>query len=67
MEEGVHIPHLCLSWQDQGKQLREKQQSLELEGLEALRKLLTGEQTLPPQGLSGLFQAFVEKEHQAYA
>ncbi|KAK7804435.1 hypothetical protein U0070_017048 [Myodes glareolus] len=53
--------------QDQGKQLREKQQSLELEGLEALRKLLTGEQTLPPQGLSGLFQAFVEKEHQAYA
>ncbi|CAO2645053.1 Scrn2 [Lemmus lemmus] len=53
--------------QDQGNRLRQKQQSLELEGLEALRKLLTGEQTLPPQGLSGLFQAFVEKEHQAYA
>lgn len=66
MEEGVYIPHLCLSWQDQGKRLQEKQQSLELEGLEALRKLLTGEQTLPSQGLSGLFQAFVEKEHQAY-
>lgn len=64
---GVHIPHLCLSWQDQGKRVRQKQQSLELEGLEALRKLLTGEQTLPPHGLSGLFQAFVEKEHQAYA
>ncbi|XP_026645626.1 secernin-2 [Microtus ochrogaster] len=53
--------------QDQGKRVQQKQQSLELEGLEALRKLLTGEQTLPPHRLSGLFQAFVEKEHQAYA
>ncbi|CAO2645055.1 Scrn2 [Lemmus lemmus] len=54
----------ALGLMEEGQQ---KQQSLELEGLEALRKLLTGEQTLPPQGLSGLFQAFVEKEHQAYA
>lgn len=43
------------------------QQSLEQEGLEVLRGLLTGEQTPPPQLLGSLFQTFVEKEQKAYA
>lgn len=53
--------------QEQAQQLRTKQQRLEQEGLAALRGLLTGEQTPPPQGLGSLFQAFVEREQQAYA
>lgn len=65
--ERVYIRHLCLSRQEQGQQLRRKQQDLEQEGLEALRGLLTGEQAPPLQGLGSLFQAFVEKECQVYA
>ncbi|XP_055476304.1 secernin-2 isoform X5 [Psammomys obesus] len=53
--------------QEQGRQLWRKQQDLEREGLEALRRLLTGEQAPPLQGLGSLFQAFVEKECQVYA
>lgn len=65
--ERVHILHLGLSPQEQAQQLRKKQQSLEQEGLEALKGLLTGERTPPPQELGSLFQAFVEREQQAYA
>lgn len=53
--------------QDHGQQLRQKQQDLEQEGLEAVRGLLAGEWAPPPQELGGLFQAFVERENQAYA
>nr|XP_019596240.1 PREDICTED: secernin-2 isoform X3 [Rhinolophus sinicus] len=53
--------------QDQGQQLQQKQQDLEQEGLEAVRGLLAGEWDPPPQELGGLFQAFVERESQAYA
>lgn len=53
--------------QDQGQQLRQKQRDLEQEGLEAARGLLAGEWAPPPQELGGLFQAFVERESQAYA
>ncbi|XP_047401594.1 secernin-2 [Sciurus carolinensis] len=52
--------------QEQGQQLRQKQQDLEQEGLEAARRLLAGERTPAHQELGGLFQAFVEKETQAY-
>ncbi|XP_070250212.1 secernin-2 isoform X3 [Myotis yumanensis] len=51
--------------QDLGQQLRQKQRDLEQEGLEAVRGLLAG--APPPQELGGLFQAFVERESQAYA
>ncbi|XP_068920396.1 secernin-2 isoform X1 [Petaurus breviceps papuanus] len=57
---------LMESDQEQGLQLQKKQQDLEQEGQEALRKLLAGERTLSPQQLASLFQAFVEKESQAY-
>ncbi|XP_006098973.2 secernin-2 isoform X3 [Myotis lucifugus] len=50
--------------QDLGQQLRQKQRDLEQEGLEAVRGLLAG--APPPQELGGLFQAFVERESQAY-
>nr|KAF6458693.1 secernin 2 [Rousettus aegyptiacus] len=53
--------------QNQGQQLRQKQRDLEQEGLEAARGLLAGEWAPPPQELGGLFQAFVERESQAYA
>ncbi|XP_074080237.1 secernin-2 isoform X3 [Macrotis lagotis] len=52
--------------QEQGLQLQKKQQDLEQEGQEALRKLLAGEGAMSPQQLASLFQAFVEKESQAY-
>ncbi|KAM4821797.1 secernin-2 isoform X3 [Urocitellus parryii] len=52
--------------QEQGQQLRQKQRVLEQEGLEAARGLLAGEQTPAHQELGGLFQAFVERESQAY-
>lgn len=57
--------HLCLSRQDLGQQLRQKQRDLEQEGLEAVRGLLAG--APPPQELGGLFQTFVERESQVYA
>ena len=53
--------------QARGKQLRQKQRDLEQEGLVAVRRLLTRECAPPAQELGGLFQAFVEKETQAYA
>ncbi|KAF6096898.1 secernin 2 [Phyllostomus discolor] len=53
--------------QDQGQQLRQKQRDLEREGLEAASRLLAGEGAPPSQELGGLFQAFVERESQAYA
>lgn len=59
--------HLCLSRQDQGQRLRQKQRDLEQEGLEAVRGLLARAGGPPPQELGGLFQAFVERESQAYA
>lgn len=62
-----HQAALGLMDEQKQAQLRQEQQSLEQEGLEALRGLLTGEQTPPPQGLGSLFQAFVEREHQVYA
>ncbi|XP_027728406.1 secernin-2 isoform X1 [Vombatus ursinus] len=52
--------------QEQGLQLQKKQQDLEQEGQEVLRKLLAGERALSPQQLASLFQAFVEKESQVY-
>uniref|UniRef100_A0A8D1N6L1 Secernin-2 n=2 Tax=Sus scrofa TaxID=9823 RepID=A0A8D1N6L1_PIG len=58
---------LMESEQDRGQQLRQKQQDLEQEGLEAVRGLMAGEWAPRPQELGGLFQAFVEKESQAYA
>ncbi|XP_054449842.1 secernin-2 isoform X2 [Pteronotus mesoamericanus] len=58
---------LMESEQGRGQQLRQKQRDLEQEGLEAARGLLAGEQTPHPQKLGGLFQAFVERESQAYA
>ncbi|XP_044528705.1 secernin-2 [Gracilinanus agilis] len=57
---------LMESDQEEGKQLQKKQQDLEQEGQEVLRKLLAGEQSLSPQDIASLFQAFVEKESQAY-
>lgn len=62
-----HQAALGLMDEQEQAQLRQEQQSLEQEGLEALRGLLTGEQTPPPQELGSLFQAFVEREHQVYA
>lgn len=59
--------HLGLSRQDQGRRLRQKQQDLEQEGLQAVRGLLAGAGAPPSQELGGLFQAFVERESQAYA
>ncbi|XP_063107491.1 secernin-2 isoform X3 [Cavia porcellus] len=51
-----------------GRQLRQKQQDLEREGLEVLRGLLTAsEGTAPPPQLGSLFQTFVEREHWAYS
>lgn len=58
---------LMESEQARGKQLRQKQRDLEQEGLVAVRRLLTRECAPPAQELGGLFQAFVEKETQAYA
>ncbi|XP_069399346.1 secernin-2 isoform X5 [Ovis canadensis] len=58
---------LMESEQAQGQQLRQKQRDLEQEGLAAVRGLLTRECAPPTQELGGLFQAFVEKESQAYA
>lgn len=58
---------LLFPGQNQGQQLRQKQRDLEQEGLEAARGLLAGEWAPPPQELGGLFQAFVERESQAYA
>ncbi|XP_006166158.1 secernin-2 isoform X1 [Tupaia chinensis] len=58
---------LMESEQDRGQQLRQQQRDLEQDGLEAVRGLLTGEWAPEPQELGGLFQAFVEKESQAYA
>ncbi|KAM5274411.1 secernin-2 isoform 2-T2 [Ctenodactylus gundi] len=52
--------------QERGQQLRQKQRDLEQEGLEVVQRLLTSQQAPPPQELGGLFQAFVEKESQAY-
>ena len=43
--------------QDRGQQLRQKQQDLEQEGLEAVRGLMAGEWAPRPQELGGLFQA----------
>lgn len=62
-----HQAALGLMDEQEQAQLWQEQQSLEQEGLEALRGLLTGEQTPPPQELGSLFQAFVEREHQVYA
>ncbi|XP_012933246.1 secernin-2 isoform X3 [Heterocephalus glaber] len=54
--------------QERGQKLRQKQHDLEREGLEVLWGLLAaGEGTPPPQQLGSLFQAFVEREGQAYA
>ncbi|XP_045693489.1 secernin-2 isoform X2 [Phyllostomus hastatus] len=53
--------------QDWGQQLRQRQRDLEREGLEAASRLLAGEGAPPSQELGGLFQAFVERESQAYA
>lgn len=58
--------HLCLSRQDQGQQLRQKQCRLEQEGLDAVRGLLAGEWAPSPQELGSLFQAFVERESWVY-
>ncbi|XP_062967549.1 secernin-2 isoform X2 [Cynocephalus volans] len=58
---------LMESEQDMGQQLQQKQQDLEQEGLEAAQRLLAGKWTPTPQELGGLFQAFVERESQAYA
>ncbi|XP_008569191.1 PREDICTED: secernin-2 isoform X2 [Galeopterus variegatus] len=58
---------LMESEQDLGQQLQQKQQDLEQEGLEAAQRLLAGKWTPTPQELGGLFQAFVERESQAYA
>ncbi|CAK6438351.1 unnamed protein product [Pipistrellus nathusii] len=52
--------------QEQGRRLRQKQRDLEQEGLEAVRGLLAGAGAPPSQELGGLFQAFVERESQAY-
>ncbi|XP_003768395.2 secernin-2 [Sarcophilus harrisii] len=55
--------------QEFGLQLQKKQQDLEQEGQEVLKKILAGERTLSSQSfqqLASLFQAFVEKESQAY-
>ncbi|XP_047564775.1 secernin-2 isoform X2 [Lutra lutra] len=57
---------LMESGQDRGQLLRQKQQDLEQEGLEAARRLLAGEWAPPPQELGALFQAFVERESQVY-
>lgn len=65
--EPVPRTHPCLCWQGQGQRLWQEQQDLEQEGLEAVRGLLLGEWVPSPQELGGLFQAFVEKESQAYA
>ncbi|OWK14529.1 hypothetical protein Celaphus_00001192 [Cervus elaphus hippelaphus] len=58
---------LMESEQARGQQLRQKQRDLEQEGLAVVRGLLTRECAPPTQELGGLFQAFVEKESQAYA
>uniref|UniRef100_A0A8C6FRA5 Secernin-2 n=1 Tax=Moschus moschiferus TaxID=68415 RepID=A0A8C6FRA5_MOSMO len=58
---------LMESEQARGQQLRQKQRDLEQEGLTAVWGLLTRECAPPTQELGGLFQAFVEKESQAYA
>ncbi|KAM9750665.1 secernin-2 isoform 1-T1 [Dama dama] len=58
---------LMESEQARGQQLRQKQRDLEQEGLAVVRGLLTRECAPPAQELGGLFQAFVEKESQAYA
>ncbi|XP_013374849.1 PREDICTED: secernin-2 isoform X4 [Chinchilla lanigera] len=51
-----------------GEQLWQKQRDLEREGLKVLQGLLAaGEGSPPPQQLGSLFQAFVERESQAYA
>lgn len=54
------------SLQGPGQQLQQKQRDLEQEGLEAVRGLLAGEWHPSPQELAGLFQAFVQRESQAY-
>ncbi|XP_057573194.1 secernin-2 isoform X2 [Hippopotamus amphibius kiboko] len=58
---------LMESEQDRGQQLWQKQRDLEQEGLVAVQGLLAGQGAPPPHELSGLFQAFVEKESRAYA
>ncbi|XP_006889528.1 PREDICTED: secernin-2 [Elephantulus edwardii] len=58
---------LMESEQDQGQQLRQRQQTLEQEGLEAAKSLLAGQQATPPQAWGSIFQTFVERESRMYA
>ncbi|XP_053424476.1 secernin-2 isoform X3 [Nycticebus coucang] len=53
--------------QERGQQLRQKQQDLEQEGLEAVQGLLVGKPASALQELGCLFQTFVERESQVYA